>query len=102
MRTASLLHRPIIIAIIVAWFCPGVSEARVADPGHPSSRTAASSPAAAASRSGGTPGTPAEAARYAEREQQAVGLERFEGGARISTTTVIIILLVVIILVLLL
>lgn len=79
-----------VIAIFVAWFVPGVGQARVADADRTSARTGASIPvAAAASRAGSTPGTPAEAARYAEREKQDVGLERFEGGARRPTRSVV-------------
>jgi len=43
-----------------------------------------------------------ELARYAEREQQASGLEEFEGGRRRTQTTTIIIVLLVVIVILLL
>jgi hypothetical protein len=46
------------------------------------------------------PATPEEMERYAAREQQSAGLEKFEGG-RIGTTTIIIILLLVIVIILL-
>lgn len=47
-----------------------------------------------------TPASGAELERYAEREKQASGLERFEGG-RMSDATLIVILLLFVILIIL-
>jgi hypothetical protein len=53
----------------------------------------------AASEPARRPASPEEMERYAAREQQSSGLEKFEGG-RIDTTTIVIILLLVIVIIL--
>jgi hypothetical protein len=57
-----------------------------------------SAPATTAPRR--TPASEAELERYAEREKQSTGLERFEGGRMSDATLIIVILLIVIIIVL--
>jgi hypothetical protein len=47
-----------------------------------------------------TPASDGELARYAEREKQSAGLEKFEGGRMSDATLIIVILLIVIIIVL--
>lgn len=58
-----------------------------------------SAPVAAAGER--TPASSGELARYAEREKQSAGLERFEGGRMSDATLIVVILLVVIIIILL-
>jgi hypothetical protein len=48
-----------------------------------------------------TPASGAELERYAEREKQSAGLERFEGGRMSDATLIVVILLIVIIVILL-
>jgi len=57
-----------------------------------------SAPPAAATRR--TPASGAELERYAEREKQSAGLERFEGGRMSDATLIVVLLLVVIIIIL--
>lgn len=59
-----------------------------------------SAPAAAASETRGTPASNGELERYAEREKQSAGLERFEGGRMSDATLIVVLLLVVIIIIL--
>ena len=58
-----------------------------------------SAPAAAA-QTRRTPASGAELERYAEREKQSAGLERFEGGRMSDATLIVVLLLVVIIIIL--
>jgi hypothetical protein len=102
MGRLSSLRTLTVVALVAVWFFPGAG-ARAAQ--RPSDLVRAAAPVAkvAALTPGGAPGTSAEAARYAEREQQqASALAEFEAGSRISTTTIIIILLLVIIILILL
>jgi hypothetical protein len=101
MITSSSLRKLAALVIMVVWFFPGGAVARGNDRPGESVRVVTES-SAPVPNPGGTPGTPADAKRFADREQQAAALAQFEAGARISTTTVIVILLLVIILLLLL
>jgi hypothetical protein len=111
MRITSFAHRLSMLAAVVTALAtvvaapalwPGARPARAAGLEHRQETTRATSPLAPGAAPTPAPGTPAEAARLAEREQKDSALGGFEGGARISTTTVIVILLLVIILILLL
>jgi hypothetical protein len=66
----------------------------------PAAQQAPAASAVAAAPPARRPATPEELERYAEREQQSAGLEKFEGG-RIDTGTIVIVLLLVIIIILL-
>ncbi len=56
-----------------------------------------SAPAAATHK---TPASGAEVERYAQREKQSAGLDRFEGGRMSDATLIVVLLLVVIIIIL--
>jgi hypothetical protein len=112
MRITSIAHRLSRLAVVVATLVttllaapalwPGARLASAAGLEHRQGSARAKSPVNPGAAPTPAPGTPAEAARFAEREQKDASLGGFEGCSRISTTTVIIILLLVIILVLLL
>lgn len=62
---------------------------------------AASRSAPVTEEPGRTPASEGELERYAEREQEARGLERFEGGRMSDATLIVLVLLLVIIIILL-
>jgi hypothetical protein len=101
MRITSFAHRLSMLAVVVTALATVVA-APAAGLEQRQETTRATSPLDPGAAPTPAPGTPAEAARLAEREQKDSALGGFEGGARISTTTVIVILLLVIILILLL
>ena len=90
-----MLRRIVVALLLTVWFFP--PPARADAPVAQQSQTSGRAP-------GGAYGTPDEAQRLAEREQQAQGLQDFEGGGHVSmgTTTLIIILLLIIIIIIIL
>jgi hypothetical protein len=90
--------RPVIAVIVVsllAVYPAGCGNSRLA-----SAPVATRSPAPVAIQSKPREATEDERKRYAERETQSAGLEKFEGGAGV-VTVVVIVLLVIVILILL-
>ena len=101
----ALVRRLVVAVILVVWFFPPAGSARAAEIPSPSSGPVVARTTTPAGPVRSAPATPTstELRRYAEREEEARELERFEGGGRISasTTTIIIILLLVIIILIL-
>ena len=89
-----------IIAILALGPACGRAPAATSTPPAPSSATtlagSAARPADPAQRSAPSSASDRELERYAERERETSGLERFAGGRGSQTTTIIIVLLVVI------
>jgi hypothetical protein len=93
-----------VVPVIVTLFVSGPAFAAAGLPNRAPARTAPAAPAAPAE---GTPSTAVAAATaiasYAEREQQAAGLEKFKGGVGIyiGGSALVIVLVVILLLVLL-
>ena len=87
--------RPIIAVMVVSLLaaCPAGCSRRAPTSHVPA---AARSPAPVAVQSKPREATDQERKRYAEREKQSAGLEKFEGGAGVVTILVVVVLVLVI------
>jgi hypothetical protein len=92
-----------VVPLVVTIFVSGPAFAAAGLPASAATRPAQTTPAPATSTSLAQAATPGQIQSYAEREQQAGGLERFKGGVGIYIGgSAVVLLLLVILLVLLL